>query len=300
MNTSRAGTFDYSEAFSRNIGLLSEGEQARVRGARVAVAGLGGVGGAHVLALARIGFGSFSLADLDRFELANMNRQVGATVDTLGRSKVEVTADFVRAVNPGAELRLFPNGITQENIGDFLEGAVAAVDGIDFFNMEARRMLFREARARGIYALTAAPVGFGGTLHVFSPTGMSFDRYFDLHDDMNLAGQLIQFVLGLAPERAHRSYFPPGALDFEKRRAPSLAPGCLLSAVLVATEIVNLVVKRRPPKVAPHFSQFDPLVQTYKTGYLRGGNRNPRQRAKRWWVLRTNRALRDAVQKPYP
>jgi len=115
---------------------------------------------------------------------------------------------------------------------------------------------------------------------------------------MNLAGQLIQFVLGLAPKRAQRSYFPPGAVDLEKRRAPSLAPGCLLAAVFVATEIVNLVVKRRPTKVAPHFSQFDPFAQTYKTGYLRGGNRNPMQRAKRWWVLRTNRALRDAVLKP--
>ena len=128
---------------------------------------------------------------------------------------------------------------------------------------------------------------------------MSFDRYFDLHDDMNLAGQLIQFVRVWHPS-AHLSYFPPCAFDLDKRRAPSLAHGFLLSAVLVATEIVNLVVKRRPPKVAPHFSQFDPLVQIYKTGYLRGGNRNPRQRAKRWWVLRTNRALRDAVQKPYP
>jgi molybdopterin/thiamine biosynthesis adenylyltransferase len=299
MSGMEAGSFDYGEAFSRNIGLLSEVEQARVRGTRVAVAGLGGVGGAHVLALARIGFGSFSLADLDQFELANMNRQIGATVDTLGRSKVEVTAEFVRAVHPGAELRLFPNGITRENIGDFLDGAIAAVDGIDFFNMDARRLLFREARARGIHALTSAPVGFGATLHIFSPTGMSFDEYFDLHDDMSLAGQLIQFVLGLAPTRAHRSYFPPGAVDFEKRRAPSLAPGCLLSAAFVATEIVNLVVNRRTPKVAPHFSQFDPLVQTYKKGYLRGGNRNLRQRAKRWWVLRTNRALREAVQKPY-
>src|SRR6266498_2403443 len=45
--------YDYDEAFSRNIGLLSEEEQARVRAARVAVAGLGGVGGNHVLALAR-------------------------------------------------------------------------------------------------------------------------------------------------------------------------------------------------------------------------------------------------------
>jgi molybdopterin/thiamine biosynthesis adenylyltransferase len=293
-----ASSFDYREAFSRNIGLLSEAEQERVRRSRVAMAGLGGVGGAHVLALARLGFGSFSLADLDQFELANMNRQMGASVNTLGRSKVEVTAEIVKAINPTAELRVFPNGITRENIGDFLDGAVAAVDGIDFFNMDARRLLFREARARGIHALTSAPVGFGGTLHVFSPTGMSFDDYFDIRDDMNLAGQLIQFVLGLAPKRAQRSYFPPGAVDLEKRRAPSLAPGCLLAAVFVATEIVNLVVKRRPLKVAPYFSQFDPFAQTYKTGYLRGGNRNPMQRAKRWWVLRTNRAIRDAVLKP--
>jgi molybdopterin/thiamine biosynthesis adenylyltransferase len=300
MSAPGAGGYDYDEAFSRNIGLLTEEEQARVRSARVAVGGLGGVGGNHVLALARIGFGSFSLADLDHFELANMNRQAGASVNTLGRSKVEVTAEIVRAINPEADLRLFPNGITRENIGDFLDGAVAAVDGIDFFNMDARRLLFREARARGIHALTSAPVGFGATLHVFSPTGMSFDEYFDIQDGMSLPAQLIQFVLGLAPERAHRSYFPPGAVDFEKRRAPSLAPGCLLASVLVATAIANLVVKKRPPKVAPHFSQFDPLVQTYKTGYLRGGNRNPKQRAKRWWVLRTNRALREAVQKPYP
>jgi molybdopterin/thiamine biosynthesis adenylyltransferase len=300
MSAPGAGGYDYDEAFSRNIGLLTEEEQARVRGARVAVGGLGGVGGNHVLALARIGFGSFSLADLDHFELANMNRQAGASVNTLGRSKVEVTAEIVRAINPEADLRLFPNGITRENIGDFLDGAIAAVDGIDFFNMDARRLLFREARARGIHALTSAPVGFGATLHVFSPTGMSFDDYFDIQDGMSLPAQLIQFVLGLAPERAHRSYFPPGAVDFEKRRAPSLAPGCLLASVLVATAIANLVVKKRPPKVAPHFSQFDPLVQTYKTGYLRGGNRNPKQRAKRWWVLRTNRALREAIQKPYP
>ena len=298
MSAPDASSFDYREAFSRNIGLLSEAEQEQVRHARVAVAGLGGVGGAHVLALARLGFGGFSLADLDHFELANMNRQVAATMDSLGRSKVEVTAEIVKAINPSAEVRVFPHGVTRENIGDFLEGAVAAVDGIDFFNMDARRLLFREARARGIHALTAAPIGFGGTLHVFSPTGMSFDDYFDIRDDMNLAGQLIQFVLGLAPKRAHRSYFPPGAVDLEKRRAPSLAPGCLMAAVFVATEIVNLVVKRRSPKVAPYFSQFDPFAQTYKTGYLRGGNRNPMQRAKRWWILHTNRALRDAVLKP--
>ena len=290
--------FDYTEAFSRNIGLLSRAEQEEVRGTRVAIAGLGGVGGNHTLALARLGFGRFSLADMDKFELANMNRQVGATVDTLGREKVEVTAEMVKAVNPTAELRLFPTGISEENIAEFLDGALVVVDGIDFFNMKARRLLFREARARGAYALTAAPVGFGATLHVFSPTGMSFDEYFDIRDEMTLADQVLRFALGLAPKLAHRKYFPLNTVDLEGRRAPSLSPGCFLAAVLVATEVVNLVMRLYPPKVAPYFCQFDPLVQTYKTGYLRGGNRNPIQRAKRWWVLHTNPVLRAAVEKP--
>ncbi len=297
MSKVREEVFDYTEAFSRNIGLLSKSDQERVRHARVAIAGLGGVGGNHALVLARIGFGSFALADMDRFELANMNRQVGATIDTLGREKVDVTAELVKGINPTAETRLFPTGIAEENIAEFLNGAMAAIDGIDFFNMKARRLLFREARARGVHALTAAPVGFGATLHVFSPTGMSFDDYFDIRDDMTLADQVLRFALGLSPKLAHRKYFPLNTVDLEGRRAPSLAPGCFLAATLVATEIVNLVIGLYPPKVAPYFFQFDPLVQTYKTGYLRGGNRNPIQRAKRWWVLRTNPTLRAAVQK---
>lgn len=288
--------FDYQEAFSRNLGLVSEAEQARLRKARVAIAGLGGVGGLHLTVLARLGIGRFALADLDQFELANMNRQVGATLATLGRSKVEVMAEMVRAINPTVELRLFEGGINDGNIDVFLEGASVAIDGVDFFNMDARRLLFRSARARGIHALTAAPVGFGATLHVFSPTGMSFDEYFDVRDGMNLPEQLIQFGLGLAPKLAHRAYFPPSTLDLSGRRAPSLAPACFLCAALAATEVVNLVLRRRPPRVAPEFAQFDPFVVTFKTGRLRWGNRNPIQRVKRWWVLRTNPKLRESIR----
>ncbi|HET8576387.1 MAG TPA: ThiF family adenylyltransferase, partial [Methylomirabilota bacterium] len=289
------GGFDYAEAFSRNIGLVSKTEQARLRAARIAIAGMGGVGGVHLLALARLGIGGFSLADFDRFELANMNRQAGATTDTLGLPKVQVMARAVSAINPTAELRIFPEGLDATNVESFLDGAVAAVDGIDFFNMEARRLLFRAARARGIHALTAAPVGFGATLHIFSPTGMRFDDYFDLRDGMGLPEQLLHFALGLAPKRAHRSYFPPSAVDVSSRRAPSLAPGCFLCAALVATEIANLVLRRRPIKAAPHFFQFDPLAQAYKSGRLRRGNRNVSQRAKKQWLLRTHPKIRDAV-----
>lgn len=290
--------FDYREAFSRNLGLVSEAEQARLRESAVSIAGLGGVGGVYVLALARLGVGGFNLADFDRFELANLNRQAGATMDTIGRPKIEVMAEMARAINPTVRLRLFPDGIDPNNIDGFLDGALAVVDGVDFYNMDARRLLFRKARERRLWGLTSAPVGFGATLHVFAPDGMSFDEYFDLRDGMNLAEQIVHFGLGLTPKLAHLRYFPPSALDLSRQRAPSVAPSCFLCAALVATEVANLVLKRRPPRVAPRFAQFDALVPTYKTGWLWLGNRNPLQRVKKWWVLRTNPELHRLVRQP--
>ena len=61
--------FDYTRAFSRNIGLLSPAEQVRLREATVGIPGLGGVGGRHLLTLTRLGVGRFAIADHDAFEL---------------------------------------------------------------------------------------------------------------------------------------------------------------------------------------------------------------------------------------
>lgn len=288
--------FDYVEAFSRNIGLITGDEQERLSRARVGVAGLGGVGGVHLLAMARLGIGGFSVADLDHFELANFNRQAGAYMRTLGRAKVDVMAEEVLGINPTADLRVFPAGIDEGSIDRFLDGCVAAVDGIDFFNMAARRLLFRRARERGIHAFTSAPVGFGATLQVFSPTGMSFDEYFDIHDGMTVTEQLIHFGLGLTPTLLQRRYFRPGSLDLSGGRAPSLAPASFLCAGIIATEVANLIIGRRRSKVAPWYFHFDPFVQAYRVGRLRRGNRNLLQRAKKWWVLRTNPELRAAIQ----
>ena len=60
--------FAYDEAFSRNIGWVTATEQRALRGKRVAIAGLGGVGGAHLITLARLGVGAFRIADFDRFD----------------------------------------------------------------------------------------------------------------------------------------------------------------------------------------------------------------------------------------
>ena len=134
--------FDYDVAFARNIGWVTLPEQKRLRGARVAIAGLGGVGGAHLLTLARLGIGRFHIADFDRFEVHNFNRQAGAFVSTLQQPKVDVAATMARDVNPEAEVRSFGDGVTAPNLDDFLHGVEVYVDGIDFFAVEARRMIF--------------------------------------------------------------------------------------------------------------------------------------------------------------
>src|SRR6266498_3915045 len=96
--------FVYERAFSRNIGWLSEAEQQLLRGKRVAIAGLGGVGGVHLLTLARLGIGAFHLADFDRFDQENFNRQAGATMSTIGREKTAVMAEMARDINPQLDL----------------------------------------------------------------------------------------------------------------------------------------------------------------------------------------------------
>src|SRR5437867_9916117 len=80
--------FNYDTAFSSNIGWVTESEQASLKTKRVAIAGVGGVGGVHLLTLARLGITRFTVADLDQFELKNFNRQVGATTAAVGRPKV--------------------------------------------------------------------------------------------------------------------------------------------------------------------------------------------------------------------
>lgn len=280
------GGWNYRTAFSRNIGLITLAEQEQLRQTCVAIAGMGGAGGVHLVTLARLGVGAFHLADLDRYEVANFNRQYGATVGTLEQPKIDVMAGIVKTINPDVKLTCFPTGLTKENCREFVDGANLVLDGIDFFAIEARRILFQAARMTGLYALTAAPLGFGSTLHIVSPTGMSFDEYFDLHDGMSRVDQLIAFAVGLAPRGLHLQYLDLTRVDFQAEVGPSSAIACQLASALIGVESLNILLGRAVPHVVPHYCQFDPYVHRYVTGKLRRGNRQLRQRFRRWYLKR--------------
>ena len=92
-------------AFSRTELLLGKDAIGRLRAARVAVFGVGGVGGYAVEALARAGVGALDLIDNDVVSLSNLNRQIIATHDTLGQPKVDAAAARVRSINPDCVVR---------------------------------------------------------------------------------------------------------------------------------------------------------------------------------------------------
>ena len=283
--SNRGGSpWSYNDAFARNLGLVTASEQGRLRKSRVAIAGLGGVGGIDLVALARLGIGGFTVADPDVFEIQNTNRQYGAMRSSEGRSKTDVMCEIVRDINPEADLRAFREPIGPANADAFLEGADVLVDGIDAFEIDTRRLLFRKARERGIYALGAGPVGFSTVWVVFAPDGMTFDRYFDLADDMDEVEKFVAYVAGMAPSSTQRGYMDLSHLSVARRTGPSASLACHLASGVVAAEVLKILLGRGRIRAAPFYHQFDAYLGRFVRKRLIGGNRHPLQRIKRWWL----------------
>lgn len=293
-----AESFSFLQAFDRNIGWLTEWEQLALKGKRVAIAGMGGVGGFHLLTLARLGVGAFSIADLDSFELANFNRQVGASMASLGRPKVDVLAEMALSINPELEIRRFPEGVQPDHIDDFLAGADLFIDGFDFFVLDIRRQVFRRCAQLAIPVLTAAPVGMGVGLVGFTRDGMDFEDYFRFEGQSELR-QYVHFLLGVAPSGIHRSYLvDPTRLDFARKKAPSTIIGVQLAASATAAAAVKLLLGRKGFEPAPHHHHYDAFLGRLVKTRLRWGNAGPLQRLKARLAEKSFRALAGRPARP--
>jgi molybdopterin/thiamine biosynthesis adenylyltransferase len=272
------GPFDYDEAFSRNIGWVTEAEQQTLRGKRVAIAGLGGVGGVHLLTLVRLGIGSFAIADPDRFELANFNRQVGATMATLGQSKVATLATLAREINPDVDIRPYDEGVNADNMDAFLDGADVYVDGLDFFAFEIRERVFAACAARGIPAVTVAPIGMGAALLNFMPGRMTFEQYFRFRGASE-PEKALRFLLGLSPAMLHRRYLVDRSrVSFAEQRGPSTIMACQLCAGIAATQVLKIVLGRGNVLAAPRGLHFDAYTNQLRKTWRPRGNASLVQR----------------------
>ena len=272
--------YDYFEAFSRTLGFLSREDLGRLKNARVAIAGLGGTGGAQVHALARMGIGRFSLADPDTFELVNFNRQSGATLPNIGRLKTEVAKETILGINPEAEVRTFEDGVGAGNIDEFLEGVDVVVDSLDFYCFEERFLLYSHARSNGLWVLTSPPLGFGFTLLMFDPRGMSFEDYFGFRPGMSERQRIIALIAGIAPKPFMLKYLDRTRPDFEGRRLPSVGAAPFMIAGVIATEVTQILLAKGRPMAVPTVYQFDALLREFRKKTYRWGMRGPIQQLK--------------------
>jgi molybdopterin/thiamine biosynthesis adenylyltransferase len=275
---STTGAFDYTTAFSRTIGWMTAAEQTRLRGKRVAIAGLGGVGGSHLFTLTRLGIQAFHLADMDRFGTENLNRQAGAFQSTIGQPKVDVVSRIARDINPDLDITKFPAGVNADNMEQFLDGVDLYVDGLDFFVLDIRAKLFALCAERGIPAITAAPLGMGAAFLAFLPGQMTFEEYFRL-DGQPMNEQLLRFMVGLAPAVLHQGYLvDPSAVDLVNHRGPSTPMACEMCAGIAGTQALKILLGRGKVLAAPHGLHFDAYRNKFVRTWRPGGNDNPLQR----------------------
>jgi hypothetical protein len=273
-------TFDYDLAFSRNHGITSATDQARLKNATFAIAGMGGVGGDYLITLLRAGIGHFKLSDFDAFEMANFNRQYGATMSSIGHKKLDVMVKLGLDINPDAQFKTYEEGINEQNVDDFLIGVDVFIDAVEFFEIKIHRMLINACIKRNIPVIFGVPMGFGVGVLVFKSEGMSFDDYFDIDYNAVLGVQALKMALASAPAGFHLKYILPAAFDLDSRRAPSIASGCKLATGIVISKAILALLHPRELKSVPHYTCYDARLNRLKNGYLWRGNKNPLQQLK--------------------
>ena len=157
--------------FSRNQGFFNNPEQEALFNSTVALGGAGGDGFQLGTKLAMMGVRRFKLADPEVFERENANRVPGATAENLGRNKAEVLAETIKSLPQGEdiEVEVYKEGITADNIEEFVHGADLTIDETELTYPEVGTMLAREARRNNIPNLFVMNIGFAAVATSFHP-----------------------------------------------------------------------------------------------------------------------------------
>lgn len=146
------------EEFCRTEMLLGSGAMEKLARSRVAVFGVGGVGGYVCEALARSGVGALDLVDKDKVAVSNINRQIIATRETVGREKVDVMRERILSINPEALVRVYPCFFLPENADSFpFEEYDYVVDAVD--TVTAKIELVMRARDAGVPIISSMGAG---------------------------------------------------------------------------------------------------------------------------------------------
>ena len=147
-----------SEFLDRFKIMIGEDGTQKIKSARIIVFGVGGVGSALVEFLVRSGVSNIAIVDFDKIDVTNINRQLVAFQDNVGKTKVDEMERKLKNINPNINLKKYSTKLTSENINEFnLSNYDIIVDCIDDLN--AKKSLITKANELGVYILCACGAG---------------------------------------------------------------------------------------------------------------------------------------------
>lgn len=167
--------------FLQNIPAVSEAEQQLLQDSHVLVLGCGGLGGAIIENLVRLGVGEITAADGDRFEESNLNRQILATRDSLGMNKALAAKCRAEAINPHVCFTAVEQFFTLDNADSLLVGKSLVLDALD--NIGSRLLLEEKCAEKGIFIIHGAVQGWTAQVAVVRPGSGLLSRLYAGKDE---------------------------------------------------------------------------------------------------------------------
>ena len=144
--------------FSRTELLVGKDGVDKIKNAKVAVFGLGGVGSYAVEALARVGIGHLVLVDFDKYDITNINRQLGAYHSTIGKYKVNVMKERIKDINPEAIVEIYRPEEIEEGEASIIDSSFDyVVDAID--TMKNKLELIEKCNKENVKIITITGAG---------------------------------------------------------------------------------------------------------------------------------------------
>lgn len=248
-----APAFDYGVFTGRNIGFVSVAEQNRLRAGKVFVCGVGGMGGACVQSLVRAGVGRVAIADFDTFDLSNLNRQVFASLRTVGAEKTEATHRDLLAINPELQIEVYGADWTRQ-IDAILSDYKIVVNGMD--DVACGVLLYRKAREHGVTVIDAYTASLPSVTVVrpedprpeerlgYPTPALAWDA---IGTEVRNACTLkeLEYVLTHSSSAWHIQLDVAAELVAGKRPRMSFAPMVITTGNLMCFEAINLLLGRR-------------------------------------------------------
>lgn len=268
----------YWERVDRNLGWLGNSEeeqrarQEKLRDAVIGIVGTGGIGGAVATRLVRMGARKLKLADPDDFDVTNIQRQLGASVQNVGRNKAEVVAELAYDLSRDVEIDVYPQGINPDTAEPFMDGCDFVMDQMEFFQIKNRYALHRAFRAspRCRFMFKIPTVGHKVFIFTYTHDSMPLEQVYDVPEDTPITPEvtqrLMERIMPEIPEYPSREMLDQWFVGLQRMpifgACPPVAEGLLVERL--AQEIMDLPGRAvLPPQ--PGYAVFDSLSWEART-----------------------------------